>query len=183
MRIIVISVLVAATFSTACGDSKELIALQKRTDDLESQVKTLSSSVETLESSQRWDKYLREAESMAYLTPGAEGYSTIQSDLGRVTVSLVNVQPYANGTRVTLRFGNLMSARIDGAKATIEWGSVDEKGAPKNESARTREIKFPESLRAGAWTNVQVVLEGVPPSEFGFVRVKDMTHAGISLAR
>jgi hypothetical protein len=96
---------------------------------------------------------------------------------------LVNVQPYANGTRVTLRFGNLLSATINGAKAKLEWGSVDAKGSPKNESAQSREVSFTESLRAGAWTNVQVVLEGVPATELGFVRVRDLTHVGINLLR
>ncbi len=183
MRIVAITLILLGTFSSACSDSNRILALQKRVDDLESQVKTLKSSVETIEIEQKLDKFLRDTESVAYLTPGSEGYSIIETDLGRVTLMLVNVEPYANGTRVTLRFGNLMSATINGAKATLEWGSVDEKGSPKNESARSREIKFVESLRAGAWTNVQVVLEGVPPSAFGFVRVKEMTHTGIILAR
>jgi uncharacterized protein DUF3251 len=122
-------------------------------------------------------------DAIAYLTPGGEGYTVIQTDLGRVTVKLVNVQPYANGSRVTIQFVNLMSATINGAKAQLEWGSVDNKGSPKNESAKSREVKFGEDLRAGAWTNVQVVLEGVPPTDLGFVRVRDFTHAGITLLR
>ncbi|MBI1748057.1 MAG: DUF3251 domain-containing protein [Acidobacteria bacterium] len=184
MNLRTIAIIVAAAgMAPGCADPKAVAALEKRATDLEAQVTTLKSSVEALERDKSFDKFLKDIDSIAYLTPGSDGYSTIQTDLGRVTVMLVNVQPYANGTRVTLCFGNLLSAAINGAKATLEWGAVDEKGTPKNDSARSREVKFAESLRAGAWTNVQVVLEGVPPTDLGFVRVKDMTHTGISLIR
>ena len=93
------------------------------------------------------------------------------------------MQPYANGSKVALQFGNLTSATINGAKAKIEWGSVDEKGSPKNEGARSREVTFEKSLSAAAWTTVPIVLEGVPPSELGFVRVREVSHRGISLSR
>lgn len=164
-----------------CSDERQVAALQKKTDDLDAEVKKLKDSVDRLEKEQSWDKFMRNIGAVAYLTPGAEGYSVIQSDLGHLTVQLVNVETYASGTRVTLSFGNLTSATIDGAKATLEWGRVDEKGSPKNDEARSREVTFDESLRAGAWTRVQVVLDGVPPQEFGFVRVRDLTHRGIHL--
>jgi len=34
---------------------------------------------------------------VAYLTPESNGYSVIQADLGRLTVSLIDVEPYAGG--------------------------------------------------------------------------------------
>ena len=166
-----------------CADERQVAALQKKTDDLQGEVKKLQESVEQLKNDQSWDKFEREFGAIAYLTPGAGGYSVIESDLGHLTVQLMNVQPYANGTRVTLRFGNLTSATIDGAKATIEWGRVDGKGSPKNDEARTRDVIFDESLRAGAWTEVGVVLDGVPSQELGFVRVRNIAHRGIRLVR
>ena len=172
---------VACLLIAGCADEQQVSALQKKTDQLQAEVKQLKESVEELKREQSMDKFMRDIGSIAYLTPGAEGYSVIQSDLGYLTVQLVNVLAYANGTRVTLRFGNLTSATINGAKATLEWGRVDEKGSPKNDEARSREVTFDESLRAGAWTEVRVVLEGVPPQEFGFVRVRDMAHRGIRL--
>ena len=62
-------------------------------------------------------------------------------------------------------------------------GGLDEKGSPKDESQRSRDFSFTEALRGGAWTNVPVVLEGVPPTELGYVRIKDVGHTGIRLAR
>jgi hypothetical protein len=166
----------------ACNDNNQrFAALQKKTDDMQAQVKSLKESVDRMESDRSWDKLERDAGSIAYLTPGSQGYSTIGMDLGRLTVQLANVQAYANGIRVTLRFGNSTSATINGVKATLEWGRVDAKGSPINDEARSREVTFDQSLRAGAWTEVHVVLDGVPPQEFGFVRVRDMSHTGIVL--
>lgn len=178
-----LALIVSAGFSVSCADPKEVRALEKRVSALDVEVQTLKDSVKQLEDQKSVDELLKGIEAVAYLTPGSEGYSVIQTDLGRVTVMLVNVQPYANGSRVTLRFGNLLSAAINGAKAKLEWGSVNEKGSPKNEVAKSRDVSFSESLRAGAWTNVQVVLEGIPATELGFVRVRDLTHTGITLSR
>ena len=175
--------LVLAGMLLACDDKKQVTALEKHATDLDTEVKALKTTIEALQRDRSWDRLLRDVESTAFLTPGTDGYATIATDLGRITVKLANVQPYANGTRVTLELGNPLNATIDGTKATIEWGSVDQKGSPKNDTARSREVKFAESLRPGAWTNVQIVLEGVPPNDLGFVRIKEMTHSGIKLLR
>jgi hypothetical protein len=176
-------VAVALSLSTSCADPKEVATLKKQASELETSVEALKASVKQLEEKRSFDDLLKNFDSVAYLTPGTAGYSVIETDIGRVTVMLADVQPYANGSRITLQFGNLLSATIDGAKAKLEWGSVDDKGNPRNDSAHSRQIDFSNSLRAGAWTNVPVVLEGVPPTDLGFVRVRDMTHTGIKLAR
>ena len=123
----------------------------------------------------------RANEESAYLTPGADGYSVVRMDIGRLTVSLANVQGYANGTRVTLLFGNPTSARIEGLSARLEWGKVDAEGAPLNDKAHLRDVTFMEALRPGAWTKMRVVLEGVPPDAFGFLRVSNVKHRAIYL--
>ena len=175
--------LIVAVLSGGCAERKQVSVLEEKFADLTRQLTELKSEVETLRREKSFDELLRNLDSIAYLTPGSDGYSVIQSDLGRMTVSLSNIEPYANGSRVTLQFGNPTSANLNGAKAKLEWGSVDEKGSPRNESARSREITFSQSLRAGAWTNVPVVLEGVQPKELGFVRVREFVHRSISLLK
>lgn len=118
---------------------------------------------------------------IAFLTPGDEGYSTLRYDLGVVTVKIIDVKPYANGSRISLQFGNLTSARVNGLKATLDWGKVNDKGFPENDLAKSREMSFNTPLAPGAWTVTQVVLEGVPPEELGFVRLKEVSHRGIGL--
>ena len=187
-----VRVMLAAVTLLTCGctDPNELTQLrqsvQQAQNDLtqvKNQLAATQKEVEELKVQLSVDKFMKDLDSVAYLTPGSDGYSFVQSRLGMVTVSLEDVQPYANGSRITLRFGNPMSATLNDVKATLEWGTLNAKGQPDNDSARSREFTFNQSLRAGAWTNVLVTLEAVPPTAFGFVRVKEIGNQGISLMR
>lgn len=182
MRLVVLgiscSILLAGCSNGRAADeatgraAAELAALKRRVDSLQQRIASLEI-----------DKWLAATDKIAYLTPGSDGYSVVRSDLGYLTVALNDIAPYANGSRITLQFGNPTSATINGAKAKLDWGRVTTEGITDNVSARSREITFTESLRSGSWTNVRVVLEGVPPQELGFVRVKDVEHTGIRLSR
>lgn len=119
----------------------------------------------------------------AYLTPGSAGYSAIRFDLGTMTIGIDDIQPFANGSKVALRIGNPLAATIDGLKAKVEWGEVDEQGTPKEETTKSKDMVFSEELRSGTWTRVHVVLEGVRADKLGFIRVKDVGHQGIALTR
>ncbi len=122
-------------------------------------------------------------DSTAYLTPGSEGYQIVLSDLGKLTVSLEDVQPYANGSRIRLQIGNLTNATINGAKTRLEWGSVDARGFTVDSTTRSREVKFDRPLRPGRWNIISVVLDAVPPAQLGFVRIGNVLHEGIELLR
>jgi hypothetical protein len=156
-------------------------ALKRRLDDTENKLAALQSTVAQFKGNKEWDDLVKDLDKMAYLTPGAEGYSTVRFDLGVLTIQLDDVKPYANGSKVTLRFGNVLSSAIDGLIATIEWGRVNEKGIADNSSAKSKEMTFNQTLQGGAWTETPVVLEGIPPAELGFVRVSKIRHTGIRL--
>lgn len=161
---------------TGCDQSSRVTALEAKVTTLETELTNLKQKIEFQEMVNGWDK-------VAYLTPGAEGYSLIKSDLGNLTVSIVNVRPYANGSKITLQFGNLTAATIDGLKTKLEWGPVDKEGTPKNAEAKSRDVVFNEPLISGSWTNSDVVLEGIPPTDLGFVRLRDVGHRGVKLRR
>ena len=72
---------------------------------------------------------IEDMERVAYWRPGDNGYVAPRFDLGVITVKLDNVQPYASGSKVTLSFGNLSSAQIDGLKGKLDWEVVDKNGA------------------------------------------------------
>src|SRR5689334_18779742 len=143
---------------------------------LEQKLDMLEKRTASIETDRDFEKTLNNLKSVAYLTPGSDGYSVIESDLGSFTVNIANIEQYANGSRVTLTFGNLTSATITSPKVKIEWGTVDDKGSPNNEAARSRELEFTQSFQPGAWNNIPVVLEGTPPAQLGFVRVRELTH-------
>jgi predicted oxidoreductase len=156
--------------------STKLTELETKIITLETELNDVKQKIEFQQMLNGWDKE-------AYLTPGSEGYSLIKSDLGNLTVSIVNVLPYANGSKITLQFGNLTSATIDGLKTKLEWGPVDKDGLPMNEKTKSRDVVFNESLISGSWTNSDVVLEGIPPTDLGFVKLQNVTHRGVRLHR
>lgn len=116
------------------------------------------------------------------LKPGATGYSMIQSDMGPIAVAIANIEPYANGSRVVLDFGNPTAARLSGLKAKIEWGSNDAKGLPMAATA-TQSTSFtaPEPLPPGSWKQYSVDLGGVPPTQLGWVRVSAFDSGTVDL--
>ena len=50
-----------------------------------------------LKREREWDNLTKDWDKVAYLTSGAEGYSSVGFDLGVLTVHLSDVKPYANG--------------------------------------------------------------------------------------
>jgi hypothetical protein len=163
--------------------SDKLAKMQVRLNEVVNKNSDLNARLSKVESSDAWRALIDEASATAFLTPGSEGYAIVKIDVGFMTVNLTNIQPYANGTRVTILFGNPTSANLNGTKATFEWGKVDSQGIVKDDTVKSREVSFTESLTAGSWTTIHVVLDGVPASDLGFVRVKSLTHQGMSLRR
>jgi outer membrane murein-binding lipoprotein Lpp len=158
---------------------------QKRSSNHDTEITELTTKLDSLQKeieSLKADVALRD-HSSAYLTPGSDGYSILDTDVGRMTISMKDVQPYADGSKVTLQFGNLTSATVDGVKATVEWGSNEKGFLDYMSSLRFREVAFTQSLRSGAWTSIPIVLEGIPPTQLGFVRVTKIAHTGVSLSR
>jgi len=152
-----------------------------RIDSLESKIKNMEIEIEIISRDRTFDELIKSFDEIAYLTPGADGYSIIKTRLGAITIILKDVRAYANGSRITLQIGNTTSATMTGAKATIQWGSVDNEGFVIQETEREREVTINQDLRSGRWTDVNVVLEGFQPVELGYVRIKDFEHKGIRL--
>ncbi len=161
------------------SQQRQLTALRQEVDALGSELNEVKNNQNSLQ----LDKMIRDFQNVAYLQPGDTGYSVVPFDLGSLTVQLSDVKPYANGSKIELKFGNPLSSSINGLKATVQWGRVDAKGSPDNKSEKSKDFTFTETLRSGAWTTVSVVLDGVPPNELGFVRISAVSHTGISLGR
>jgi hypothetical protein len=157
----------------SCSDA----GVQKKLDEQGAEIQVLKAELESL----KLDEKLRKLDQIAILSTSEKGYSAISTDLGVITVTLDDVQPYATGSKVILRFGNLTSASFTDPKAKIDWGPVDEKGYPDNAKAKTKDLDFIKPLPPGEWTSFDVILDGVSPSSLGFVRVHDFTNDRIGL--
>jgi hypothetical protein len=165
-----------------CGDSTQTA----RIDAAEKEVAELKAKLTKLEATQQRQSFsLLELQfaspGVAYLQPGSTGYQPLQMELGRLTVAVRDVQPYANGSKVVLQFGNPLSATVDGIAFQIEWGQVDKAGMPNNDTAKKKEFSATETFLPGTWTATTVILDGVPPTELGFVRLSELKHRSIRL--
>lgn len=182
-QILVVATVSCATLLASCSGDSRVPGLEAQVKNLDSKVTALEGDIKQLKGQVSISETLTNLDGIAFMTPGSNGYSLIKTDLGSLTVSLKNIQPYANGSKVTLQFGNLTAATIDGLNAKLDWGSLDKSGMPNNQDAKSRDVTFNESLQSGSWTNTQVVLEGIPPTELGFVRLRDVGHRGVRLRR
>ncbi len=160
--------------SEAGGSRAEMSTLQHEVAGLRRQLDSLGFVVTLGELRAHANETVR-------LTPGSQDYSVLEGDLGQLTVSMKDVKGYANGARVVLQFGNVSSATMNGVEVYLEWGRVDSTGRALTESSRSRDVKLSKSLSAGSWTDVPVILEGVPPTELGFVQLSNLRHTGIRL--
>ncbi len=178
---------------TGCVNESQLADLQAKVADLQTKVVDLRAEVTELKSSNEreeidnlrdkleWMELMQTISKIALLKPSDTGYATVQFDLGALALKIDDIQPFANGSKATLRIGNPLSSKINGLQVTIEWGEVDKKGFAINDKAKSKKLILAETLSAGAWTRVNVVLEGVKAENLGFIRVKDISHRGVEL--
>ena len=157
----------------------DLVALENELRASRADLAVLKEKVSDIE----FKNLLRDFDTFAYLQPGDSGYSAVRFTLGVLTVQLLDVKPFANSTKVSLRVGNPLASDLNGLAAKIDWGQVNEKGAPNNDTAKSKVVSFTETLRSGAWTTLSVVLDGTMPADLGFIRVSEVSYTGIALRR
>jgi hypothetical protein len=173
--------------AAACASPDQVTALEQRMQELgkkQLEIETLKTSVTELRKRLVMFELQTDSDKSANLTPGNNGYTVVRTDHGPVTVSFDNVQPYANGSRVTLRFGNLTSATLTNVKISLSWGNNAELATQLQSGdykPRTREVSLDKDLRPGAWTSDSFVLEGVAPQALDFVGVESVTVGRILL--
>jgi Protein of unknown function (DUF3251). len=180
------TILLIAAFSAGCTSAQSSASSDSQLIAMKEELLAIKDQLSDLQEKQQQDdlKHLFEdLDRVAYLQPGDSGYSVVRYDLGTLTIRIADVAPYANGSKVALRLGNPLYSTVEGLKAKIEWGRADENGSPDHESVKSKEVTLNESLRPGAWTTVPIVLDGIPPTDLGFVRIRGVSHTGISLNR
>jgi hypothetical protein len=79
------------------------------------------------------------------------------------------VEPYLDGYKVTLQFGNVTEATLSGATVKIGWGP--------NGFGQTKEFQVPTSFLPGRYTRYEFALTPAKPAD-----VKSI-HVGISFTQ
>lgn len=177
----------AAVLAIFCAGCLEQGQPQVKSADIEALradiqgLRTEIADLKLAQSALEMDDIVDDWAEIAFLRPADTGWSPIRFSLGVLTIQMADVKPYANGSKVSLVFGNTLATTISGLAAKIEWGPVDANGSPTNGATKAKDIKFNEEIRSGKWTTVPLVLDGVSPSDLGFVRVSNLSFSGILL--
>lgn len=61
---------------------------------------------------------------VAYLLPGSKTPARLESQIGTLRMSLVNIAPNADGTRLTLRIQGESNTPLPAFSTTVEYGQI-----------------------------------------------------------
>ena len=162
---------------TGCNnEDSRITGLEERIGNLELKVAELQGKIVINEMVQDFDEF-------AMLKPSDPGYNPVKFDLGYLTISFEGVKAYENGSMAKIKIGNPLSATINGLKANIDWGPVNESGDAIAEKEKSREVMINQELLPGSWNTVNIVLEDTPPSQVGYLRIKNIEHMGVALKK
>ena len=163
----------AAASSAACE--------RPRVEALEREVAHLKQTLEEQQKEFRADReavdLVLDAGETVTLKPAEQRYEPIWHDFGVFAIELTEVTPTEEGSRVKLRVGNLTSATVNGVEAKIEWGQDPEESPAPYSDRRSLGRVLPQ----GAWSEITLNLDGVPPPQLGYVRVSHLTIRSVSL--
>lgn len=117
----------------------------------------------------------KKSASGVYLLPGARTPARLNSQIGMLRMSLLNIAPNADGTRLTLRIQGESNTPLPAFSGTVEWGQIQ--GTTQNYqevNVRNQLINAPASVLAPSDVDIPLQLDGVTPDQLGFVRIHDI---------
>lgn len=113
-----------------------------------------------------------------YLLPDARTPARLNSQLGMLRMSLLNIAPNAAGTRLTLRIQGESNTPLPAFSGTVEWGQLQ--GTTQNYqevNVQNQLISAPASVLAPSDVDIPLQLDGITPEQLGFVRIHDIQPA------
>ncbi len=111
----------------------------------------------------------------AWLLPQANTPVELQTQLGKLRLSLTQVAGEANGSRANLNIRATDDQPIPALRATVVWGEMDPaSGKPLNAESLSQTIDVPASLMPRSTVTVPLRLSGLAPDQLGYVRVHDV---------
>lgn len=185
MKITLVAMLLVSLLSLQGCDSKSSTAdLENKINAMSEKLDANQAEIELLKketSKVSMNDMFRDWETVAFINTGSTAFESIKTMIGTITVNIADIQPFANGSKVALVFGNPHSANLSSVKFTIDYGSLNKDGTIKDGTEKSKEISLPDVLYAGSWARSPVVLEGLPVSELGYIRIHNLSIASISL--
>ena len=168
--------LVLVTLQTSCTNNSEIRALK-------SEIETLKFNLDALKNDVSLNNTIQDLNYTTVLFVGRKEYSVIQSDIGYFTAAMKEVSKYANGVKVKINFGNLTAAHIHDLSFDATYGAVDANGSPDYTNAKAKNVTFYQTIRSGSWNSSVIELENIDYNNFGFLRISNIKHKGMTLIK
>lgn len=110
-----------------------------------------------------------------YLLPGADTPARLNSQIGMLKMSLVNVAADGDGTRATLRIQGESNDPLPAFSGTVAWGEILGTTESYQEvNVKNQLINAPVSTLAPSDVDIPLQLSGIKPEQLGFVRIHDI---------
>ena len=165
--------LLGSLFSlSACAQQSEVRQMNQSISSLNTTMNKLNQ--ETVKITQQ-NALNAKSTSGVYLLPGSNTPARLNSQIGTLRMSLVNVAPNADGTRATLRIQGESNDPLPAFSATVEWGQIQGTTDSFQElNVQTQLINAPASILAPSDVDIPLQLNGLTPAQLGFIRIHDI---------
>ena len=153
---------------------------RQRVGTLEEEVARLKKSLDEqkqgLETERQTLQAFMNAADVVTLKPSDQGFDALWHDLGVFAIELPLVAAIEDGSRVTLRIGNMTAGAVNNVEAKVEWGTD-----PTAPPVRSERKPLARVVPQGGWAEIALDLNGVTPDHLGFVRLSEVTIGSVSL--
>ncbi|MBB3305518.1 MULTISPECIES: DUF3251 domain-containing protein [unclassified Enterobacter] len=117
----------------------------------------------------------------AWLLPQANTPVELQTQLGKLRLSLSQVAGEASGSRANLNIRSTDDQPVPALRATVVWGEMDPaSGKPLNAGSLSQTIDVPAELMPRSSVSVPLRLSGLTPDQLGYVRVHDVEGTAVN---
>ncbi|EKK5509432.1 DUF3251 domain-containing protein [Enterobacter hormaechei] len=169
-------VLVGSLFTlSACAQQSEVREMKQSVNTLNVAMDKLNK--ETVKITQQ-NALNAKSSNGVYLLPGANTPARLNSQIGMLKMSVVNVAANADGTRATLRIQGESNDPLPAFSGTVEWGQIQGTTESYQEvNVKNQLFTTPASTLAPSDVDIPLQLSGLTSEQLGFIRIHDIQPA------
>jgi outer membrane murein-binding lipoprotein Lpp len=155
--------------------SPQVNQLHREVSQLNQQMRQLTNQASALEIQGQLNSQSSQG---AWLLPQANTPVELQTQLGKLRLSLTRVVAEAGGSHTTLNIRSTDGKPVPALNAIVVWGELDPAtGKPLNAESLNQNVSVPASLTPQNSVTIPLSLSGLTPEQLGYVRVHDVTSA------
>ncbi|QGN36865.1 DUF3251 domain-containing protein [Klebsiella oxytoca] len=160
---------------SACAQQSEIRQMNQSVSTLSKEMTQLNQ--QTVKITQQ-NLLNAKSSSGVYLLPGAKTPARLKSQIGTLRMSLLNISPDGDGTRLTLRIQGESNDPLPAFSATVASGQISGTTDSYQEvNVQNQLISAPASVLAPSDVDIPLRLNGVTPEQVGFIRIHDIQPA------